>query len=215
MSTRVISPESEPVRYLCERDWRLAHLVAAVGPIEHYVSESGFQNLAHSIIEQMLSIKAAATIEGRLREACGGELTPDALAALSVDQIRATGVSGRKAQNLSTLACTVTEEDLAALDGLGDDEVAAWLRALPGVGPWTCQMFMMFYLERPDILPLGDLTFRRSFEWLYGVPVEDAHVQALVCDLWRPWRSYAARYLYRALDTGLVDRGPAAVVLGM
>ena len=212
---RMIELDSEPIRHLCERDWRLARLIDRIGPIACYTSESGFSNLAHSIIEQMLSIKAAATIDARLRALCGGELAPEPLAALSVEQIRAVGVSQRKAQNLSYLAHHVTEEDLAALAELDDDAVAAWLMALPGVGVWTANMFMIFQLERPDVLPVSDLTFRRAFQWLYGAPAESADVQHVVCDLWRPYRSYAARYLYHALDLGLVDAGPAAEVLGL
>ena len=212
---RMIALDSEPIAFLCERDWRLAHLVRRIGPIECYVSESGFSNLAHSIIEQMLSIKAAATIDARLRALCGGELAPEPLAALSVEEIRSVGVSQRKAQNLSYLAHHVSEEDLAALAALDDEEVARWLMALPGIGVWTANMFMIFQLERPDVLPVSDLTFRRAFSWLYGAPAESADVQHVVCDLWRPYRSFAARYLYQALDLGLVDAGPASEVLDL
>lgn len=215
MATSIIGLDDEPVVHLRERDWRLARLIERLGPIEHYRSESGFQNLAHSIIEQMLSVKAAATIEGRLRELCGGRVAPGPLAELSVEQIRSVGVSRRKAENLANLARTVSEEDLDALSGRSDEEVRAWLLALPGVGAWTCDMFMIFQLERPDVLPVGDLTFRRAFEWLYGAAVDDAGVRTVVCDLWRPYRSYAARYLYEALDEGLVAAAPARELLGL
>ena len=214
-TTSTIGAESEPVAYLCERDWRLRKLVAHIGPIECYVSESGFANLAHSIIEQMLSVKVAATMESRLRALTGGALTPEALGALSVAQIRSIGVSQRKAENLHYLAHHVTEADIAALAGKGDEEVLAWLTALPGIGEWTAHMFMLFSLQRPDILPVSDLTFRRAFEWLYGAPVDDAGVQAAICDLWHPWCSYAARYLYHALDAGLVAQGCARELLGL
>ena len=211
---KTLSPDDEPVRYLCERDFRLRRLVGHTGEIEYYVSESGFANLAHSIIEQMLSVKVAATMERRLRELTGGELTPEALGRLSVEEIRGIGVSQRKADNLAWLAANVTEEDIASLADLGDEEVEEWLCSLPGIGEWTAHMFMLFSLERDDVLPKSDLTFRRSFEWLYGAPVDDAGVEAAVCDLWRPWRSYAARYLYHALDSGLVGSAPAGEVLG-
>ena len=211
----VIPLDSEPVRHLCERDWRMSRLIERLGPIEYYVSESGFANLAHSIIEQMLSTKVAATMDRRLRDLCGGRLAPEPLAALSVEQIRGIGVSQRKAENLHNLALTVTEEDLDALADLDDEAAEAWLMAIPGVGEWTANMFMIFQLQRPDVLPTSDLTFRRAFEWLYGASVEDTGVQTVVCDLWRPWRSYAARYLYRALDEGLMQQGSAPEVLGL
>lgn len=215
MEAKVISLDSEPVTHLHERDWRLAHLIDRLGPIEYYVSESGFANLAHSIIEQMLSTKVAATMDRRLRDLCGGELAPEPLAALSVEEIRSIGVSQRKAENLHNLALTVTEDDLTALADVSDEEARAWLVAIPGVGVWTADMFMIFQLERPDVLPLSDLSFRRAFEWLYGASVEDESVQTVVCDLWRPWRSYAARYLYQALNEGLTKQGSAVDVLGL
>lgn len=202
----VITLEDEPIRHLCERDWRLRRLITHIGPIEYHVSESGFANLAHSIIEQMLSTKVARIMDARLRELCGGALTPEALGALSVEEIRSIGVSERKARNLSALAHTVTETDLERLADLTDEEVLAWLTALSGIGEWTAHMFMLFHLERPDILPVSDLTFRRAFAWLYGASVEDPGVRTVVCDLWHPWSSYAARYLYRALDMGLTKQ---------
>lgn len=215
MSGTTIELDSEPVAHLRDRDWRLSHLIGRIGPIECYVSESGFANLAHSIIEQMLSTKVARTMDHRLRDLCGGELAPEPMSRLSVERIRSIGVSQRKAENLHNLALTVTEEDLDALSGLSDDEARAWLKAIPGVGDWTASMFMIFQLQRPDVLPVSDLTFRSAFEWLYGAPVDDANVQVAVCDLWRPWRSYAARYLYHALDDGLTQQGSAAEVLGL
>ena len=215
MTQKILATDSEPALHLRERDWRMGRLIERVGDIEYYVSESGFANLAHSIIEQMLSTKVAATMDRRLRDLCGGELAPEPLSKLTVEQIRGIGVSQRKAENLHNLALTVTEADLDALADLPDEEARAWLTAIPGVGTWTADMFMIFQLERPDVLPLSDLSFRRAFEWLYGAPVDDANVEAVVCDLWRPWRSYGARYLYQAQNMGLPRQGTAAEVLGL
>lgn len=215
MTQKILATDSEPALHLRERDWRMGRLIERVGDIEYYVSESGFANLAHSIIEQMLSTKVAATMDRRLRDLCGGVLEPEPLAALTVEQIRGIGVSQRKAENLHNLALTVTEDDLDALADLPDEEARAWLVAIPGVGTWTADMFMIFQLERPDVLPLSDLSFRRAFEWLYGAPVDDENVQTVVCDLWHPWRSYGARYLYQAQNQGLVKQGTAAEVLGL
>ncbi|WP_294439460.1 DNA-3-methyladenine glycosylase [uncultured Slackia sp.] len=208
----IIDIDSPPVAHLRERDWRLARLIERIGSIECHASESGFANLAHSIIEQMLSTKVAATMDARLRDLCGGRIAPETLGALTVEEIRGIGVSKRKAECLANLARTVTERDLEALAGEDDETVHAWLTALPGIGEWTAHMFMLFHLNRPDVLPVSDLTFRKSFEWLYGAPVTDAGVRTVVCDLWRPYCSYAARYLYRALDLGLVVRGSAREV---
>lgn len=207
---KTISLESEEVRYLAERDWRLRHLMQRIGDLKYTRPESAFHNLAHSIIEQMLSMKAGRSIEARLIEKCDGELTPEEVNALSLEEIKSCGMSKRKASNLQTLVSYSLENDLEALAGLPDADVAAVLQRLPGIGKWTSDMFLLFYLERPDILPVEDGALRQSFEWLYGVPITSPLTQTIVCSLWRPHSSTAVRYLYRALNVGLVKTMPYA-----
>lgn len=192
------------IRHLCERDWRLAHLIERLGPLSYEPPATAFSSLAHSIIEQMLSIKAAATIEQRIYHLCQGDFCPRTVAALSEGDLRACGVSVRKARSLRSLAAYAIEYDLEALRGLPEEEIRAQLTALPGVGTWTCDMFLLFYLDLPDILPVEDGAFRQAFRWLYGAPVTDEGVRAVVCGLWHPYASTAVRYLYRALNTGLI-----------
>ena len=120
-----ITLNSLEVEYLSERDFRLRHLMYRIGELEYTRSPSAFHSLAHSIIEQMLSMKVGRTIEDRLIERCGGNLSPDALIALSVEEIRACGVSSRKAANLKTLSEYAAENDLEALAKLDDAEVSA------------------------------------------------------------------------------------------
>lgn len=199
----VISQSSTEVRHLAERDWRLAQLMNRIGDLEYRKADTAFQNLAHSIIEQMLSMKVGRAIEGRLVDMCGGELTPEHVASLSPEAIKGCGVSMRKAQSILALAAYASEHDLEALAELPDEEVSAELQKLPGVGKWTCDMFLLFYLERPDILPVEDGALRQSFQWLYGAPITSPEVQQVVCSLWKPYSSTAVRYLYRALNTGL------------
>lgn len=203
------------VKHLQEHDWRLGKLIDKIGELPPHIPRTGFENLAHSIIEQMLSTKVAAVMEERLFDACGGSITPECVSALSVEGIKGIDISRKKAESLHHLATSVEEKDLAGLAEMHDDEIEVWLTSLPGIGPWTTHMFMLFHLERPDILPVDDLTFRKAFEWLYGAPVTNPSVREVVCSLWKPYSSYAARYLYRALDTGLMDLGTASEVLGV
>ncbi|WP_261429090.1 DNA-3-methyladenine glycosylase family protein [Xiamenia xianingshaonis] len=195
------SPE---VQYLAERDYRLRHLMQHIGALEYSRPESAFHSLAHSIIEQMLSMKAGRAIESRLRGLCDGDYTPEQIVKISAKEIKSCGMSLRKAQNLKTLAEHALNNDLEALAVLPDAEVYNELIQLPGIGKWTCDMFLLFYLGRPDILPIDDGALRQAFEWLYGVPIISKEVQSVVCSLWRPYSSTAARYLYRALNVGLV-----------
>lgn len=199
-----IGLDDAAVRYLSERDWRLARLMARVGPLTYHPPASAFHSLAHSIIEQMLSIKAAATIEQRVYALCENDFCPARVAALSEEELRGCGVSSRKARNLRSLAAYALDHDLEALRDRPEGEIRAELTALPGVGKWTCDMFLLFYLGLPDILPVEDGAFRQAFQWLYGASVENEGVRTVVCGLWYPHASTAVRYLYRALNTGLV-----------
>ena len=200
----VISLTSTEVTFLAERDYRLRHLMQQIGDLEYSRPELAFHSLAHSIIEQMLSMKAGRAIESRLRELCDGDYTPRRIANIPAENIKSCGMSLRKAQSLKMLAEYALANDLEALAELPDEEVNNTLVQLPGIGKWTCDMFLLFYLGRPDILPIEDGALRQAFEWLYGAPITNKEVQAVVCSLWRPYSSTAVRYLYRALNTGLV-----------
>lgn len=208
----VITIESHEVQHLRERDWRLAHLIRYIGPLEYKKPESAFHSLAHSIIEQMLSMKSASTIESRISNLCGGQLSPDVIASVSPEKLRECGISRRKASNLQALAKYANENDLECLALSSEENVRRELLALPGIGKWTCDMFLLFYLEKGDILPLEDGAFRQAFKWLYGVSAESEDVRHVVCDLWKPYSSTAARYLYRALNTD-VTRSMRAIDL--
>lgn len=199
-----IALDSPEVEYLAERDFRLCHLTRHVGDLDYTRPDSAFHSLAHSIIEQMLSMKAGRAIESRLRELCDGDYTPECIAGIPAENIKSCGMSFRKAQSLKTLAEYALANDLESLAELPDEDVYKTLVQLPGIGKWTCDMFLLFYLGRPDILPVEDGALRQAFEWLYGAPIVSKEVQAVVCSLWHPYSSTAVRYLYRALNTGLV-----------
>lgn len=200
----VISLNSKEVTFLAERDYRLCHLMRYIGDLEYSRPESAFHSLAHSIIEQMLSMKAGRAIESRLKDLCDGDYTPEHIAKLTTEDIKACGMSLRKAQSLKTLAAYAMANDIEALVELPDEEVYETLVQLPGIGKWTCDMFLLFYLGRLDILPIEDGALRQAFEWLYGVPLTSDISQTLICSLWSPYSSIAVRYLYRALNSGLV-----------
>ncbi len=159
-------------------------------------------------------MKAGDVIRGRLIEKCGGILTPEAVGALSQEEIKACGMSRTKARSLHALADYALEHDLDELAALPDEEVRAELVALPGIGTWTADMYLLFYLGREDILPVEDAAVRQVFTWLYRAPMTDCDVVTAVCDVWHPHCSTAVRYMYRALNTGLLKLGDSRDVLG-
>jgi DNA-3-methyladenine glycosylase II len=160
--------------------------------------------LVRTIVGQQLSVLAARAIYGRLTERFGGRApTPQEILAQEPEELRvAVGLSRAKVGFLRSLAEHVLsgELELARLDALPDEEVMAELIAVKGLGTWTVHMFLMFQLERPDVLAVGDLGIRRAIERAYGLPeLPDAAAVEAIAEPWRPYRTLACRYLWRSL----------------
>jgi len=164
--------------------------------------------LLRAIVGQQLSTKAARTIYGRLLELFGGSVpTPRQLIEADPDAIRAAGLSRPKIAYLRDLAERVEdgELELARLTELPDQEVSAQLVAVKGLGQWTADMFLIFHLGRPDVLPVGDLGIRRAVERLYGLKeIPGVEQITRIAEPWRPYRSLASLYLWASLDNAPV-----------
>ena len=160
--------------------------------------------LLRSIVGQQLSTKAAASIYGRLIDIFGGHApTPKQLLKADPEQIRSAGLSRPKVAYLRDLARHVEDGtlELARLPDLPDEEVTAQLTAIKGLGPWTADMFLMFHLRRPDILPVGDLGIRRAVQVEYRMrKLPDAKRLEKVAKPWRPHRTLACLFLWSSLD---------------
>lgn len=200
-----LNREHPAVQYLCKKDKRLAKVVDMVGEITYQPHKDGYAFLVHEIIEQMLSIKAGAKIYARLQELCGGEITAQSVAALSDEEIKSIGTANSKVTYIRnvTTAFISGELDLNALSTMSDEDVFKKLTQLKGIGSWTAKMYLIFVLDRKDILPIEDVAFLQSYKWMYKT--EDVSKMSVMkkCKKWKPYSSIAARYLYRALDMGL------------
>jgi DNA-3-methyladenine glycosylase II len=162
-----------------------------------------FRALTHAIIAQQLSTKAAATIEGRFAALFGGRPTPQAVAALGDAELRAVGLSGQKTGYMRDLCARVIDGSLPlhALSALPDEEVVEVLTRVKGIGRWTAEMFLMFRLQRPDVLPVGDLGIVKAVQRAYRLrkaPSPDRLTR--IGESWRPYRSVACWYLWASLD---------------
>jgi DNA-3-methyladenine glycosylase II len=159
-----------------------------------------FGTLVFQVIGQQLSVSATRTILARLQERFGGRVpSPAELLAADPQELRASGMSTRKGATLRALAERFVDGRLsdAALARLADHACEAALTEVPGIGPWTAHGFLIFALDRPDVLLSGDLALRRAVERAYGfdhLPTEDE--MAGVADRWRPYRSLAVSYLF-------------------
>jgi len=168
-------------------------------PADHYGA------LVRSIVGQQLSTKAALSIFTRLTDRFGGRTpTPAEVLADDPEELRAAaGLSRAKVSFLRSLAEHVLDGslELERLNELPDDEVIAELVAVRGLGLWSAHMFLMFHLRRPDVLPTGDLGLRRAIRDRYGLPtLPDPATMEQIAEPWRPYRTIACRFLWRALD---------------
>jgi len=168
-------------------------------PGEHYAG------LLRAIVGQQLSTRAAAAIWQRLLGHFDGrQPTPEEVLAADPDELRAAaGLSRAKTTYLRSLAEHVVEGslELDRLEELDDDAVIAELVAVKGIGEWSAHMFLMFQLERPDVLAPGDLGIRRGVQIAYGLPELPTPTEVIaLAERWRPYRTAACRYLWRAID---------------
>lgn len=192
-------------RVLAQRDPVLARLHEAVGPPRlRRPLDSHFASLVRSIVYQQLAGSAAAAIHARLVAELEGTVEPEALLARSDEALRAVGLSGAKAASLRDLAAKVLDGtvvlDPRGIAREGDEEVVARLSAVRGIGRWTAEMFLLFQLRRLDVWPAGDLGVRKGFGLAWGVPTPTSRALEAMGDPFRPYRSVAAWYCWRAVD---------------
>jgi len=187
----------------------LGALIDEIGPLEDGRTgrpdrEDHYGALVRSITGQQLSVLAARAIYGRLTARFGDRPpTPQEILADEPEELRAAaGLSRAKVGFLRSLAEHVVsgELELDRPDELPDEDVIAELTAVKGIGLWTAQMFLMFHLERPDVLPVGDLGIRRAIERTYALEeLPEPAAMERIAEPWRPHRTLACRYLWRSL----------------
>lgn len=163
-----------------------------------------FVTLARAIVGQQVSTKAADAIWGRFAERCGQMPTPNVIVSFTVEDLRAIGLSKRKAEYVLDLAAHFAEQKVqpAAWSSMDDEEIITDLCAIRGIGRWTAQMFLIFSLQRPDVLPLDDAGLLKaiSLHYFSGEPVSRFEARE-VAQAWAPWRTVATWYLWRSLNS--------------
>jgi methylated-DNA-[protein]-cysteine S-methyltransferase len=198
--------KTKALRHLRESDPRLSELIERVGPCKMKLdlAHTTFGALAESIVYQQLTGKAAATIFGRVKQAVV-PFEPARVLATHDEKLRAAGLSGAKLKALKDLAEKTIDGTVPSLDEvrrMDDDAIVERLTQVRGIGRWTVEMLLIFRLGRPDVLPVGDYGVRKGFARAYNkrklpTPKElEKHGEK-----WRPFRSVASWYLWRALDS--------------
>ena len=158
---------------------------------------TAFGALLRSILHQQISIFAGRAIVARLVAACGGEIEPDRVLALTEAELRGIGLSGQKVRYVQALAAAAAEGLLQDIEGFPQEKIAERLIQLPGIGIWTVQMFSLFHLQRPDIFSGGDLGLREGIRILDELAAPPTQAEAeRRAEIWSPYRSVAAVVLW-------------------
>jgi len=186
-----------------DADW--ARLVADIGSCGHQPkpAREPYEALVRAVAYQQLHVKAGDAILARLLELYPGAgfPEPDALLATPIDILRGCGFSSRKIETIHGIAAATLDgvvPDLATAGGLGDEELITRISALKGIGRWTVEMFLIYSLDRPDILPADDFGVREGYRLLKSLDVvPSARAMAAIGEAWRPHRTAAAWYLWR------------------
>jgi len=192
----------QAARELAERDAVMRGLVDKFHGLALGSRGDAFSTLARSIVGQQISVKAAQSVWERLSGRLG-TVTPASVSRARKRTLRGCGLSGQKALYIRDLALRFRDGTLDAVrwHALEDEVLIAELIQVKGIGRWTAEMFLMFYLARPDVLPLGDLGLQRAMRLHYnrGRALSLPRMQKIGA-AWAPWRSVATWYLWRSLD---------------
>ena len=162
-----------------------------------------YERLCISIINQQVSTASATAIRERVFDVLGGEVTPETVLAADEEALYEAGLSRSKIEYVQNAARAFQQNDYTreGLSAHSNDEVIETLTEIKGIGAWTARMYLLFVLERPAGLPLGDLAVRRGLEALYGNGEELTRGEMReIAEPWRPYRSYATRYVWRAYE---------------
>ncbi len=197
---------------LVASDPALARAHAGTPVFEWRVRTGGYEGLLHMIVDQQVSVAAAAAIWKRVVDGLGGEITPQAVLARDPAELRTFGLSGQKARYAHEIARAHVEGriDFGHLERLSDEEAIARLVAINGVGQWTAETFLMFCEGRQDVFPAGDIALQEAMRWADGATLRPTAKQASArAEIWRPHRSVAAHLLWGWY--GAVKRGEVAL----
>ena len=204
----------EAVAHLRRADPILARVIDSIGPFTLETRGGSFPSLARAIFFQQLAGPAARAIMKRVLDLLGTDdarfFAPAEFLAASDDDLRAAGLSRQKLAYLRDLAEKFASGQLRddEFGNLDDEEVIGRVASVKGIGRWTAEMFLIFSLGRPDVLPVDDLGVRRGFQQVYGLDgLASPEQMRSIAEPWRPFRSVGTWYMWRSLGVALPERG--------
>ena len=196
------------LRHLRQTDPRMAALIKQHGQPPLRRTGNSFRSLVRAVIFQQLSGRAASSIYRRFVNLFpgGGFPKPADVLAVPVSSLRSAGISSNKAGYIHNLATKYVDGSIQPrrFGDMSDEAIVQLLTQIKGIGTWTVQMFLIFGLNRPDVLPVGDLGLQKGFQRFFGLrDVPSPEIMSRLAEPWRPFRTIASWYLWRVADTGL------------
>lgn len=185
---KILHQDAISIKHLCSVDKRLERVITAIGPISYSTDHDDFIFLVNTIIGQMLSNTVADVLSERFLSLCNGTISPDIVLSLSDTEMRGIGLAYSKARFLKNLSEAVKKGsiDFDEISQLPDREAIARLTSVNGIGTWSAKMYLIFVLDRPDVLPFEDMAFIQSFKWLYLSDNASKETIEKKCKKWKP-----------------------------
>ncbi|RFU63251.1 DNA-3-methyladenine glycosylase [Bacillus sp. V59.32b] len=204
--------DDDRVRQLSQADPKLKKLIEVVGIIDIPLNTDYYRSIVKQIIGQQLSLKAAATIVGRVQQVWQ-DFNPELLDEMEDEHIRSAGVSRPKISYIRDLAQKhkLKEVDFSTIHLLEDEEVITTLTSVKGIGKWTAEMFLIFSLGRLDVLSYGDVSIKNSIRWLYQIGKDEPLDLDHFYEKWKPYNSIVSLYLWEAINLGMIKEYPDGV----
>ncbi len=205
---KTLTKDSKEIQYLCSKDKRLAKMISMVGDITYDLHGDSFVFFIQEIIEQMMSTKVARVLYQRLVDKCGGGPTPEQILEMPLEDIRTIGVSRRKAETMKGVADAIISGrlDLDHISEMSDEEIIRELVSIKGIGEWTAHMYLIFVLDRPDVLAYGDGAFLQVYSWMYKTDDISKKSVQKKCKKWSPYVSTAVRIFLSCIRYGTNQR---------
>ena len=190
--------------HLCKKDKKLNNIITSAGNVYLETSKDPFVTLFNSILGQQISVAAAESIKKRIISKY--KITPKSFFKATIDDLRDCGLSRMKIKYLKDLSSKVLNQEILfdEIKLQDDNEVIKSLTKVNGIGNWTAEMFMIFYLGRPNILPINDIGIINSLVKIYGEDKKNINFEKYFL-LWSPWNTVASWYLWRNIDQKIIS----------
>lgn len=216
-NTILLMRTSAEISFLCNADHNLSRAIDLIGDMTYALHIDPYTFLIDTIISQMLSKRVAEILIQRMCQLCNLSVSPEVVIKISVDDMRSIGISNQKAEYIHLLTKSVMSKHIifSSLASLPDDEVIRQLTSQRGIGNWSAKMYLIFHLNRLNVIPYEDGAFLQAFSWLYDVQNPKKEDVEEIAAKWEPYASIAARYLYKVLDNGYTNNQRSKVAFNL